>query len=100
MERPRWERSRDPVVDVTARIVGAATHVRGHHRHIGRLRGMVALVRPADQLSAEPERVDDLGRGGQQRDDTHSPSLVPATRLAVRDVAAGTGPRRNGPFLA
>jgi hypothetical protein len=51
-----------------------------------RRRRLIALESHADQLVAEPERVDDLGRGGQQRDDSHVPQAI-----RTRDLARPSG---------
>ena len=52
---------------------------------------VVALVGHADQVVAEAERVDDLGRRGQQGDDLHagkSRRRSPSCRSATRSVSA------------
>ena len=51
--------------------------------------GPVALVAAADQLVAEPERADDLGGGGEQRDDAH------AAHGSARGSEAANAPRRE-----
>ena len=46
--------------------------------------GIVAFVRHADQLVLQAELADDLGRAGEQRDDSHSQWLVAQVRRRER----------------
>jgi len=55
-------------------LAGRRRRVGCDHRHRGSLGWVVAFVRPTDELVAQAQREDDLGRRRKKRDDAH---LVP-----------------------
>ena len=76
--RAAVDRLADEAIDLTRRALGQVVGRAGDRRDRCGLGRPVALVGHPDELVAEPEGEDDLGRRRQERDDPHRASLARA----------------------
>ena len=70
------DRIADPPMDLAAGRSVEVDRVAGHDRDPGDLGRPVALMGDPNELIAQPESADDLGRRRQERDDSHRRMLA------------------------